>query len=108
MKFAEIIRNTGLDPLKFEKSSNIPIILYDGKNRPHPQDTVKYMDPLFKENEGSLLNFKNFLSGLEKENIASMNVQVNLNSVILFYNTPRSIVFFRQIPPMEPLDYLAV
>ena len=106
MKFAEIIRNAGLNPKDFEKASNIPTTLYDGKNRTSSEETVTFVKPLFEENEGSLKNFNNFLIGLEKEEIESLNVRVDIDSVILFHQTPRAIVFLRH-PSMDPMDYMA-
>lgn len=105
MKFAEIIRNAGLNPENFKNSANIKIHLYDGKDRVDSAETVHYIEPFFKNNESSLLNFKNFLIGLEKENIDSMNVKVDINSVVLFYKTSRVIIFLRN-PSMNPIDYM--
>ena len=105
MKFAEIIRNAGLNPKDFEKVSNIPTTLYDGKNRICSEETVTFIQPFFKENHYSLKNFKDFLIGLEKEEIDSLNVRVDIDSVILFYRTPRAIVFLRH-PNLDPMDYM--
>ena len=105
MKFAEIIREAGLNACEFKKTSDITIHLYDGKNRIDTEDTVHYIEPLFKHNEASFLNFKNFLTGLEKETIESMNVKIDIDTVILFYKSPRAIVFFRN-PSMSSLDYM--
>ena len=105
MKFAEIIRNAGLNPMDFSKASNITIELYDGKDRACVEETVTFAEPLFTKNEGSLLNFQSFISGLEKDSFESMNVNIDADSVILFYKTPRSIVFLRYTP-MDPLDYM--
>ena len=105
MKFAEIIRNAGINPEDFPKSSNIEIHLYDGKNRESTEETVKYAKPLFEENDSSLKNFKSFLTGIEQEDVSSMNVKVDIDFVILFYKTPRSIIFPRK-PSMDPMDYM--
>ena len=105
MKFAEVIRNAGLNPLDFPKASNITIELYDGKERLSVEETVNYAEPLFTKNEGSFLNFQSFVSGLELDPIESMKVKIDADSVILFYRTPRSIVFLRYTP-MDPLDYM--
>ena len=105
MKFAEIIRNTGLNPDDYKKSSNIHATLYDGKNRISSEETVTYIKPLFEENEGAFKNFKNFLIGLENEEIESINVRVDMDAVVLFHRTPRAIVFLRR-PSMDPIDYM--
>ena len=105
MKFAEVIREAGLNPCNFENSSNIDISLYDGKDRVSSEEDIHYAEPLFKNNEGALKNFNGFLTGLEKETIESMNIKIDINSVILFYKTPRAIVFLRN-PPMNPIDFM--
>ncbi len=105
MKFAEIIRNAGLNPENFKNSANIKIYLYDNKDRVSSEETVHYIEPFFKNNDSALLNFKSFLAGLEKENIESFNVKVDINSVILFYKTPRVIIFLRN-PSMNPIGYM--
>ena len=105
MLFGEIIRNTGIDPEDFPKSSNIEIQLYDGKDRVSTEETVKYAKPLFEERNCSLKNFKSFLAGLEQEDLTSMNVKVDINCVLLFYKTPRAIIFLRN-PSMNPIDYM--
>jgi len=105
MKFAEIIINSGIDLCKFKKVGNIDITLYDAKDRISCEENVHYVEPLFKHNEGSLKNFENFLTGLERETVDSMNVKVDISSVVLFYKTPRAIVFSRRIS-MHPLDYM--
>lgn len=105
MKFAEIIREAGLKTEKFPKCSNIEICFYDGKNRIITEKEVHYVETLFKNNEPSFKNFQLFLNSLENEDIHAMNVKVDINSVVLFYKTPRAIVFMRN-NSMDPLDYM--
>ena len=105
MKFAEIIRNAGLDVSRFPNCANIPIRLSDGKDRVISSESVEYVRPLFVETPNSLKQFFNFLTGLEKENVTSMNVKVDVDSVVLFYKNPRAKVFLRK-KPMSPLDYM--
>ena len=104
MKFAEIIKNSGLKTEDFPKSSKIEIELYDGKERLSTEESVKYGSPLFEERPIILENFKAFIAGLEKEEIAKMNVKIDINSVVLFYKTGRAISFPRVLP-LDPLDY---
>lgn len=104
MKFAEVIREAGLNPCNFENSSNIDISLYDGKDQISSEESIHYVEPFFKNNEGALKNFKGFITGLEKETVESMNIKIDINSVILFYKTTRAIVFLRN-PPLDPMDY---
>jgi len=106
MKFAEIIRNAGLNPQCFSRCTDIEINLYDGKDRVSSDETVRYIEPLFKENNGSLKNFQHFLSCLEDEDIISMNVKVDICSVVLFYKTNRSIIFLRNPSSMKPIGFM--
>ena len=105
MKFAEIIRNAGLEVARFPNCANINIRLYDGKDRVNSAESVEYTRPLFVENPNSLNKFFNFLTGLEKENVTSMNVKVDVDSVVVFYQNPRAKVFLRK-KPMNPIDYM--
>ena len=105
MKFAEIIRNAGLDISRFPKCASIQIRLYDGKDRVISEKTVEYMKPFFAENISCLKRFKKFLNQLENESITSMNVKVDVGTVVLFYQNPRATIFLRT-PAMNPLDYM--
>lgn len=105
MKFAEILKNAGMNPQNFPKSSEIKTFLYDGKDRISSEENINYVEPFFKHNDGSFLNFQHFVNGIEQETIESMNVKVDITSVILFYKTPRAIVFLRN-PSMNPIDYM--
>ena len=108
MKFTEIIRNSDITfarSVQFPKVHSIEVHLYDGKDRIHPEDTIQFVEPLFKENPASHANFYAFIVGLEneKEIPKEMNVKIDISSVVLFYKTPRAITFLR-IPPMDPMD----
>ena len=105
MLFGEIIKNTGINLEDYPKSSNIEIHLYDGKERISNEKTISFVKPLFEEREASLQNFKNFLAGLEQEDVSSMNVKVDIDSVILFYKSPRAIIFLRN-PSLDTMDYM--
>ena len=102
MKFAQIISLTGLDPQPFPKCSEIEVSVYDGKDRIHSGEMIFFVEYLFKKNETSLARFHNYLSNLEKENISSMNVKIDENSVVLFYKTARAQLFLRN--STDPLD----
>ena len=103
MLFAEIIREAGINCEEFKNSSYMEINLYDSKDRISSKQSINFVEPLFKHNEGSKKNFKNFLTGFEYETIESMNVKIDADSVILFYKSPRAIVFLR-VPPLNPMD----
>ena len=106
MKFAEVIKNSGISPLAFPLSGEIDIQLLDGKERSINKSTITYVEPLFKENPGSMQNFRNFLTGFETEkNKESFKVKIDEISVILFYRTSRALVFMRKAP-VDPLSYV--
>ena len=109
MKFAEIIREAGIDiscPARFPKISCMEVHLYDGKDRVSSEESVKFVEPLFKENPNSHANFYAFIVGLEneKDTPKEMNVKIDISSVILFYKDPRAIAFMRT-PRPDPLDW---
>ena len=104
MKFAEIIKNAGLDPKQFPNCSIIDISLYDGKDRIEESETVNYAKPLFEEYPSSLKAFETFISGIEQGNVTSMLVKIDVNSVVLFYKTLRPVSFLRK--SIDPLDYM--
>jgi len=106
MKFAEIIRNAGLKIEDFPKSSNIEITLYDDENRIVPEEKVTYAKPFFDENPDSLKNFEHFITGLETEEITTMNVKIDEHLVVLFFRTSRIIAFRRKISSLNPMDYM--
>lgn len=106
MKFAEIIRNAGIKVEDFPKSSNIEIHLYDDKNRIVPGETITYAKPFFEENPYSLKNFESFITGIETEDITSMNVKIDADVVILFFKSSRIIIFRRKNSSLESMDYM--
>lgn len=106
MKFAEIIRNAGLKIEDFPKSSNMEITLYDDENRIVPEEKVTYAKPFFDENPDSLKNFESFITGLETEDISTMNVKIDADVVILFFKSSRIIIFRRKTSSMDYMDYM--
>ena len=95
MNFVDIINNAGLDPKMYPNSSAKKMYLYDEKMQ-YFLNELRLLEPLFAKNPGSLQNFKTFLLGFEAE------VETNLVSVyfddeklVLFYRTPRELVFKR-------------
>ena len=96
MKFAEIIREAGLNLSEFTKCSEIPVHLYDGKDRISTEEKIHFVEPLFSKNSNSLRKFNHYLSKIEMDPVEFINVQVDVDSVILFYKTPQATVFSRR------------
>ena len=96
MLFSEIIRESGSNPSEFKKCSDIPVVLYDGKDRINSEKTIHFVEPLFSKNPNSLRKFNHYLSKIEMEPVESINVQIDIDSVILFYKTPQATVFSRR------------
>jgi hypothetical protein len=105
MKFAVIIRNAGLNPMKFPNCADIECHLYDGKDRLHSEESVQYTEPFFNSNEASLRNFCEFITNIKTEDTPSIDVKVDISSVVLFYNTSRAVLFIRN-KSMDPIDYM--
>lgn len=104
MKFAEIIREAGLNPKDFPTASNISIVLYNGKSRVD-DETIHYVESLFAHNDDSLERFKVFLRKLEKDPISSMNIMIDEYYVVLNDKSSKVRPLSRK-PPLDPLDYM--
>ena len=61
MKFAQIIREAGLNPSDYPRLSEIPIKLSDRKNRLIEDETIHFTLPLFEKKKSSLEHFIAFL-----------------------------------------------
>ena len=108
MKFAVILREAGFNTNIFEKCSQIPIVLYDGKNRIDMVEDVRFVKALFVNNSGSFIDFYEFLKELEnktEEITEPINVKIDANSVVVFYKTPHAKVFSRN-QALNPIDYM--
>lgn len=94
MKFAEIIKLSGLDPKDFPNASSIAVKLYDEKDR-IIEGKPYFSKNLFAQRPISVVDFCVFLLNLEKENIISMAVKIEPSSVCLLYRTPQAKIFLR-------------
>lgn len=108
MKFAVILREAGFVSKEFPKCSEIPIILYDRKDRIIEEDDIHFVETLFKENNNSFMNFYDFLKSLEKSNepIDSINVMIDEYNVIVFYKSSKLKFFPRTKKSLDPIDYM--
>ena len=108
MKFATVLTAAGILTEKFQRVSEIPIVLYDGKDRIDPSDTVQYNRSLFAGNNNSFLDFLDFLKELEETSTLpeTINIKIDENSVIVFYKTTKTRRFSRKPKSMEPIDFM--
>ena len=103
MKFGKIIEEAGFNTYQFQTAASIPITLYDRND--DVLEKVHYASELFSENTLSEVKFFNFISYLEKKPVTSMEVKIDEDYVIVFYNTNQAI-HFKRTHSMEPLDYM--
>lgn len=96
MKFANIIREAGLNLDNFEKCTEISINLYDEKDKVNENNDVHFVEPLFSHNSNSLQKFQDFLVDLEKSPVSSMNIEIDENYVVVFYKKPNPKFFSRK------------
>ena len=104
MTFDKIIKEAGFEPCKFPKASLISTTVYDGKDR-EIHEELTYSKELFVDNINSASKFFSFLNFLEAKPVLSMNVKIDADYVVVFYNTPQ-VIYFRRTPTMDPLDYM--
>ena len=65
MKFAEIIREAGINPSDIPKAAELSIVLYDVKKREITDETIHFVEPIFEKNCRSRADFLKFLVDLE-------------------------------------------
>ena len=104
MKFAVILREAGVCSRIFPNCAEIPVVLYDGKDRISTEEDVKFATPLFEENSESFNDFFNFVDRLDANpDYTSINVKIDVGHVIIHYRTPEAKVFLRK-DPINPCD----
>ena len=106
MKFAVILKAACINPDFFPKLSQIPINLYDGKDRLDPSDNAEYAENIFLHNTDSLEDFRKFIGSLENQPITHMNVKIDEFRVILFYKTSLYERSFYRVPKNDPIDFM--
>ena len=102
MKLTTIIREAGFNPCVFPKCSQIPITVYDRKDRETMEEDLHFSKKLFADNANSATSFFNFITSLETNPVESINVKIDEFSVIVFYKTPQAIIFQRN--SLNPMD----
>ena len=103
MKFDKIIKEAGFESCKFPRCSNIDVTLFD-ENDDKCED-IHFTRHLFSENPKSKINFFNFLCFLENEPVTSMNIKMDEDFLIVFYQSPKAYPF-RKSAPLDPIDYM--
>ena len=104
MKFAEIVREAGVNSEDVPHVSQLSIILYDRKRRVIEGETIKFVEPLFKENPASHESFLNFCTELEqqlansseyRELSSGLYSQISESALILWYDSCGPYIFLR-------------
>lgn len=75
MKFAEIIRESGVNPSDLPKAAELPIVLYDGKRRKITEETIHFAEPIFEKNSNARTDFLRFLIDLERQLTRNWNLR---------------------------------
>lgn len=105
MKFATILREAGFSIRHFKKCAEIPVILYDGKDRIESNDDIHFVEKLFANNSKSFMDLYDYLRSMEKNPPESINVKIDDSAVVFYYKTPNARIFSRKTS-MEPIDYM--
>ena len=107
MKLEEIIREAGLSPVDYPNASQIPVRLYDRKDREVTSQTLSFIEPLFWHNPVAKAEFEKFIKVLDEApfETESISVRIDEYNVILHYRTANVKIFFRR-PTLHPLDYM--
>lgn len=104
MKFAEIVREAGVNSEDVPYVAQLPVTLYDRKRRVIEGETIKFVEPLFKENPASHESFLNFCVELEqqlasnsvyRELSSNLSAQISESALILWYDSCGPYIFLR-------------
>lgn len=96
MRFATILREAGFSTDEFKKCAEIPIILYDRKDRTITDENIHFIEKLFKDNPDALEKFHTFLTELENTPPTStINIRIDESAVFVFYKTQNCRIFLR-------------
>ena len=105
MTLAKIMQEAEISTEGLEKVSQIPITLFDGKDRKILDEDIHFAEPLFKNYKAGRKQVRTFLALLEKyPPDEHMNVKIDECSVSLFYKNPRCRIFLRK--PYNPMDFM--
>ena len=106
MKFATILREVGISSRVFPACGEINVVLYDEMDQIHEEDDVRFIKPLFADNEESYDRFFTIVDKIDSEPISKIDLKITENHVVIFYNSPAQVILPRK-RPMDPLDYMA-
>ena len=82
MKFGHLISEAGFDINNFTKLADIPVEIYDRKNR-KIENELHFVKPILSDNLDSQTNFKKFLENMGKISILPSSILVRLTEDIL-------------------------
>lgn len=105
MRFATILREAGVSTDEFKNCAEIPVILYDRKDRTITDENIHFIERLFKNNPDAHKKFHTFLTELENTPPTStINVRIDESAVFVFYRTQNCRIFLRQ--SKNPMDFM--
>lgn len=106
MKFEEIIREAGLSVQDYPTASQIPVTLYDRKDRVITSP-ISFYEPLFSKNPAGKAAFAEAVKVLDEAPFKTEFVSARIDEyhVILHYRTPHVRIFSRNTR-LTPLDYM--
>lgn len=107
MLFAEVIREAGFSVEDFPVASQIPVTVFDRKDRLVETDSLKYVEELFAHNSGAKSDFERFLNSLEEcpFTLPELTLRIDEEMVAVNYKTADLQRFSRR-PALDPLDYM--
>ena len=97
MKFGHLISKTGLDSGDYPELANIPIEVFDRKNR-EITEKLEFAEHLFLKNPESKKKFKEFLEETEKEPLNKIWIRLQDDGIMLCYPSlynPKNWVYLR-------------
>ena len=104
MKFAEIIREAGFSVDDYPNAAQIPVKLYDRKDRIVQGEYLKFDKPLFEENELSKLAFGKLILKLEKVQLPEISIRIDEEVVAVYYKSVHVKIFSRH--EIDLLDFM--
>ena len=106
IRLYEFIREAGMSPEDYPNASQIPVTLYDRKDRLVENSTIHFEKNLFVNNEKSKLAFKVFLEACENNlPTAPISMKIDENAVVVYMANAKPQHFSR-LPQLDPLDYM--
>lgn len=99
MTFGYLIKQAGFNPERFQKIAEIPLTIYDCKNR-IVEDELNFVKPILDCNWSSKLNFENLLEtmmNVDYEVPQRISAKLTEDILALYFSDQNSAKFFWRI-----------